>query len=153
VPGTVRGLALAHQRFGKLPWKTVIGPAVTLAQDGFILDKHHAGSLNSVLASGRDMAELQRVFGKPGDGKWAAGDRLVQPDLAKTLKIIAEQGADAFYLGPIADLLAAEMKAGGGLITKDDLAKYQAVERKPTHGSYRGYDVYGPPPPSSGGGP
>ena len=151
VPGTVRGLALAQQRFGKLPWKTVVAPAVKLAKDGFVLDKHHAGSLNSVLASAKNMPELQRVFGKPGGGKWAAGDRLVQPDLAKTLALIADQGADGFYKGSVADLLVAEMKAGGGFITKDDLDGYQAVERKPTHGTYRGYDVFGPPPPSSGG--
>ncbi len=151
VPGTVRGLALAHRRFGKLPWKIVVAPAIKLAQDGFVLDKHHAGSLNSVLTAGKNMPEMQRVFSKPGGGKWGAGDRLVQPDLAKTLAIIAEKGADAFYQGPIADMLVAEMTTGGGVITKDDLAKYQAVERKPSHGTYRGYDVYGPPPPSSGG--
>ena len=79
------------------------------------------------------------------------GDRHVQPDLAKTLRRIAEDGPDAFYKGAIADLIAAEMKAGGGLITKDDLAGYQAMQREPIHGVYRGYDVYGPPPPSSGG--
>ena len=75
----------------------------------------------------------------------------MQPDLAKTLRRIAEDGPDAFYTGLIAEQLVAEMKADGGLITKDDLAKYEAKERKPIHGTYRGYDVYGPPPPSSGG--
>ena len=84
-------------------------------------------------------------------GDWKAGDRLVQKDLARTLRLIADEGPDAFYKGPIADLIAAEMKAGGGLITKDDLAGYHANARKPIHGTYRGYDVYGPPPPSSGG--
>jgi gamma-glutamyltranspeptidase/glutathione hydrolase len=151
VPGTVRGMELAHRRFGKLPWKTVVMPAVRLAKDGFVLDAHQAGSLNSVLAAAKDAAELQRVFGRPDGRAWSEGDRLAQPDLAKTLRLIAEQGPDAFYRGPVADLLVAEMKAGGGLITKDDLAKYQANERKPVHGTYRGYDVYGPPPPSSGG--
>jgi gamma-glutamyltranspeptidase/glutathione hydrolase len=151
VPGTVRGLALAHQRYGKLPWQDVVTPAVKLAGDGFRLDEHHAGSLNNVLAAAMDMPELQRVFGRAGGGKWSPGDRLVQPDLAKTLRLIADRGADAFYRGAIADLLASEMKAGGGLITKDDLDKYQAVARQPIHGTYRGYDVYGPPPPSSGG--
>jgi gamma-glutamyltranspeptidase/glutathione hydrolase len=151
VPGTVRGLALAHQRFGKLPWKTLVLPAVKLARDGFLLDGHHVGSLNTVLAAARDNEELQRVFGRSDGHVWAEGDRLVQPDLAKTLSLIAEQGADAFYQGPIADLLAAQMKAGGGLITKEDLANYKALQRQPIHGTYRGYDVYGPPPPSSGG--
>ncbi len=92
-----------------------------------------------------------RVWQGRRRGRWKAGDRLVQPDLAKTLRRIAEDGADGFYKGETADLLAAEMKADGGLITKDDLASYQAKERAPIHGTYRGYDVYAPPPPSSGG--
>jgi gamma-glutamyltranspeptidase/glutathione hydrolase len=75
----------------------------------------------------------------------------VQTDLGRTLRLIADQGPDAFYVGPIADQIADEMKSGGGLITKADLAQYQAQERKPIHGTYRGHDVYGPPPPSSGG--
>lgn len=150
VPGTVRGLALAHKKFGKLPWRDLVTPAVALAADGFEIDRSLAGSLNGVVEKSDDFPELKRVFGKDG-GRWKAGDRLVQPDLAKTLQLIAEGGPDAFYTGPIAEQIAAEMKAGGGLITKDDLAKYAAKERKPVHGTYRGYDVYGPPPPSSGG--
>jgi gamma-glutamyltranspeptidase / glutathione hydrolase len=151
VPGTVRGLALAHQRFGKLPWKTVVLPAIELADKGFALDAHHAKSLNDVLASATGFAELQRVFGKPDGKKWVPGDRLVQPDLAKTLRLIAEKGPDAFYTGPIGEQIVAEMHTGGGIITGKDLAGYQAVQREPIHGRYRGYDVYGPPPPSSGG--
>src|SRR5262249_38503587 len=150
VPGTVRGLELAHKRYGRLPWKNLVLPAVALAQNGFEIDRSLANSLNSAVASSDEFAELKRVFGKEGD-RWKAGDKLVQSDLAKTLKLIAEQGADAFYTGPIADQIAAEMKAGGGLITKADLAKYEAKERKAIHGTYRGYDVYAPPPPSSGG--
>jgi gamma-glutamyltranspeptidase/glutathione hydrolase len=152
VPGTVRGLALAHQKFGKLPWKTVLLPAVKLAEEGFVLDQHHANSLNGVLKGAKAFPELLRVYGK-NNGKelWKAGDRLVLPDLGRTLRLIAEQGADAFYKGPIAEQIVAEMKAGGGLITKADLAGYQAQLREPVHGTYRGYDVYGPPPPSSGG--
>src|SRR5262249_51229562 len=80
-----------------------------------------------------------------------AGDRFIQKDFAHSLALIAENGPDAFYKGPIADLIAAEMKAGNGLITKTDLAAYHANVRDPIHGTYRGYDVYGPPPPSSGG--
>jgi gamma-glutamyltranspeptidase/glutathione hydrolase len=152
VPGTVRGLALAHQRFGKLPWKDLVLPAVKLADEGFVLNAVLASSLNWVVATSSEFPELVRVFGKNG-GKddWTAGDRLVQKDLAWTLRLIAEQGPDAFYKGPIADKLVAEMKAGGGLISAADLAAYQANARKPIHGTYRGYDVYGPPPPSSGG--
>ncbi len=152
VPGTVRGMELAHKRFGKLPWKDLIEPAVRLAEKGFSLDAQLASSLNSVVVQGRAFAELRRVFGKDGGkGRWKAGDRLVQPDLARTLRLIAAKGPDAFYTGPIADQLVAEMKAGGGLIAKEDLAAYRAMERVPVHGTYRGYDVYGPPPPSSGG--
>ena len=151
VPGTVRGLALAHQRFGKLAWGKVLEPAIRLAREGFPLDAHHAGSLNNILAAAPEMAELQRVFGRPDGRAWRAGDRLTQPDLAQTLRHLADHGPDAFYTGPVADLLLAEMKAGGGLINRDDLLNYRAIERQPIHGSYRGYDVYGPPPPSSGG--
>jgi gamma-glutamyltranspeptidase/glutathione hydrolase len=152
VPGTVRGLALAHQRFGKLPWKEVILPAVKLAEEGFVLDDPLAGSLNGVVAGSADFPELRRVLGKDGGAaSWRAGDRLVQKDLGRTLRRIAEEGPDAFYKGPIADLIAAEMRAGGGLITRGDLAAYRAKVRAPIHGTYRGYDVYAPPPPSSGG--
>jgi gamma-glutamyltranspeptidase/glutathione hydrolase len=151
VPGTVRGLELAHRQFGKLPWKSVVLPAVAIAKAGFVLDKHHAASLNKVLAAARDFSEMQRVYGKPAGGDWQVGDRLVQPDLAGTLRLIAEEGGDAFYTGPIAAQIVAEMQAGGGLITRDDLAKYRAMQREPIHGVYRGYDVYAPPPPSSGG--
>jgi gamma-glutamyltranspeptidase/glutathione hydrolase len=149
VPGTVRGLALAHQRHGKLPWKDLLQPAIKLAQDGFVLDKRLAGSLNALVAVSPDFPELRRVYGQPGG--WKAGDRLVQSDLAKTLRQISEQGPDAFYKGPIAEQIVAEMKRGGGLISSDDLAGYQAKVRAPIHGTYRGYHIYGPPPPSSGG--
>jgi gamma-glutamyltranspeptidase/glutathione hydrolase len=151
VPGTVRGLALAHQKFGKLPWKTVLSPAIALAADGFTLDAHHADSLNRILASAGSFAELQRVYGRKDGKPWSSGDRLVQPDLAHTLRRLAVDGPDAFYRGPIAELIVAEMKTGGGLITSADLSAYQAVEREPIRGSYRGHDVYAPPPPSSGG--
>jgi gamma-glutamyltranspeptidase/glutathione hydrolase len=152
VPGTVRGLALAHQKFGKLPWKDLVLPAVKLAEDGFAIDNALASSLNWIVGSSDDFPELRRVLGKKqGRADWKAGDRLVQKDLGKTLRLISEQGPDAFYKGLVADLIAAEMKRGGGLITKTDLAAYRAHARTPIHGTYRGYDVYGPPPPSSGG--
>jgi gamma-glutamyltranspeptidase/glutathione hydrolase len=152
VPGTVRGLALAHQRFGKLPWKDVIMPAVRLAEDGFVIDEALASSLNWVVGSSGAFPELRRVLGKnQGAADWRAGERLIQKDLGATLRLIAEKGPDAFYLGPVAAKIVAEMKAGGGLITKEDLAAYHANVRRPIHGTYRGYDVYSPPPPSSGG--
>ncbi len=152
VPGTVSGLYLAHQRFGKLPWKDVVLPAVELAEKGFLINEVLASSLNHVLAFSDEFHEFQHCFGKNnGKENWRAGDRLVQKDLAKTLQLIADKGPDGFYKGSVADLFAAEMKRGNGLITKEDLARYQAKERKPVHGTYRGYDVYAPPPPSSGG--
>jgi gamma-glutamyltranspeptidase/glutathione hydrolase len=152
VPGTVRGLALSHQHFGKLPWKDVLQPAIHLAAKGITLDEHLASSLNWIVASARQFPELRRAYGKNnGNEEWDAGDLFVQPDLAETLRLLAAQGPEVFYTGSIADKIAAEMQAGGGLITKADLAAYRAHERRPIHGTYRGYDVYGPPPPSSGG--
>ena len=152
VPGTVRGLALAHQRFGKLRWQQVVAPAVELADNGFVLSEGLARSLNSQVAGA--MAPYPAsvaAYGKPGGGKWMAGDRLVLKDLAKTLRAIGSDGPDVFYTGWIADRIAAEMSAHGGLITKKDLAAYEAKEREPVRGTYRGYDIIAMPPPSSGG--
>lgn len=152
LPGTVRGLELAHREFGKLPWRDLVLPSVELAERGFAIDKYLADSLNELLAESKEFPELRRVYGKDGGtAPWAAGDRLVLPDLAKTLRAIAEPGPDAFYSGPIADQIVAEMRSGNGRITHADLAAYQAQRREPIHGTYRGYDIYGPPPPSSGG--
>jgi gamma-glutamyltranspeptidase / glutathione hydrolase len=152
VPGTVRGLALAHAKYGKLAWKDVVTPAVELAEKGFAVNAPLARGLNGVLADAKTTnAEFKRVYGKPDGTKWQADDTLVLKDLGRTLRIIAEKGADAFYTGDLADLLAKEMKDGGGLIAKADLEAYKAHERKPIHTTFRGYDVYGPPPPSSGG--
>jgi gamma-glutamyltranspeptidase/glutathione hydrolase len=152
VPGTVAGLALAHRKYGKRPWKDLVAPAVRLAEAGFPLDARLAANLNRVTARSAAFPELRRVFGKDGGrGKWQAGDRLKQPDLAKTLRLIAEKGPDTFYKGDIAGQIVAEMKVGGGLITRADLAGYRAKWRKPVRGTYRGYDIYAAPPPSSGG--
>ncbi|PYR76351.1 MAG: gamma-glutamyltransferase [Acidobacteria bacterium] len=152
VPGTVRGLARAHRRFGKLAWKDVVMPAVDLAEQGFVISDALARSLNGQLAGamGHFQASVE-AYGKPGGGTWSGGDRLVLTDLAKTLRSIALDGPDAFYKGWIADAIAEDMKAHGGLITKADLAAYQAKERKPLRGHYRGYEVISVPPPSSGG--
>jgi gamma-glutamyltranspeptidase / glutathione hydrolase len=151
VPGTLRGLELAHKKFGKLPWKDLVAPAIRLADEGFVLDAPMVKSLNEVMKKAKN-EEFRRQFGKEaGKTPWQVSDRLVQKDLAKTLQRIGEGGAGAFYSGALAELLVAEMKAGVGYVTKEDLAAYQAKERKPIHGTYRGYDIYGPPPPSSGG--
>ncbi|HEY2786418.1 MAG TPA: gamma-glutamyltransferase [Fimbriiglobus sp.] len=154
VPGTVRGLALAHSKFGTLPWKDLVAPAAKLAGDGFAMDAALARRLNNVLADRRTRnAEFVRVYGKNGTRteKWAAGDVLKLPDLAKTLTAIMEKGPDAFYTGAIAALLEKEMRAGGGIMTAADLAAYKAKERTPVQGTYRGNTIVGPPPPSSGG--
>ena len=153
VPGTVRGLFLAHSKLGKLPWDELLEPAIKLAQDGYLLDAAGARAINGMLKplEGAQFAETKRVFGKPDGKEWRRNDRLVQPDLARTLVRIATDGPKGFYAGPIAELIVAEMQRGDGLITRDDLVKYRAVERRPVHGTYRGYDIYGVPPPSSGG--
>jgi gamma-glutamyltranspeptidase / glutathione hydrolase len=151
VPGSVAGLFLAHRKFGKLKWRDVVVPAVELAEEGFTIDDPLARSLNSVLALARTEPDFRRAFGKEDKSPWAAGDRLLQKDLARTLRLIAENGPDAFYKGPIADQIVAEMKSGKGLITREDLAAYNAKERVPVHGTYRGYDIYSAPLPSSGG--
>jgi gamma-glutamyltranspeptidase/glutathione hydrolase len=151
VPGTVRGLELAHKKFGKLPWKDLVAPAVALAE-GFTMSASLARSLNREIQG--PMAPFPAslaAFGKPGGGDWIEGDRLVQSDLAKTLRAIARDGPNAFYKGWIADRIAEDMKANGGLITKRDLAAYKARERAPILGTYKGYGIVSMAPPSSGG--
>ncbi len=152
VPGAVRGLELAHKKFGKLPWKDVVMPGVQLAEQGFRLSSALARGLNrEVQGRMKPFPASVAAYGKPGGGDWAEGDRIVLSDLGKTLRAIADGGADAFYNGPIADLIAADMKANGGIISKEDLAAYEAKERTPLKGTFRGYDIVSMPPPSSGG--
>jgi gamma-glutamyltranspeptidase / glutathione hydrolase len=152
VPGTVRGLALAHKRLGKLPWKELVTPAAQLAEEGFVLSDALARSLNGQLsgAMGRFPSSVG-AYGKPGGGEWASGDRIVMKELGKTLRSIANNGADVFYRGWIADRVVEDMAANGGLITKEDLVKYEAKERTAVRGQYRGFDIIAMPPPSSGG--
>jgi gamma-glutamyltranspeptidase/glutathione hydrolase len=151
VPGTVRGLEMAHRKFGKLRWREVVMPSVALA-DGFAISASLARGLNRELEG--PMATFPAsvaAFGKPGGGAWAEGDRLVQTDLSKTLRAIADGGADVFYKGWIADRIADDMSANGGLISRKDLAVYRAKQRKPVRGRYKGYEIISMPPPSSGG--
>ena len=168
VPGTVRGLAAAHARWGKRPWNELIRPAIRLAREGFVITADLAQGLNSQLGpiakEGKPTSRSRNDFGRMGDypesvaalGKadgspWHAGDRLVQPDLAATLQRIAEQGPDEFYTGRTADLIATYMEEHGGYITRDDLKGYEAKVRPPVHTTFRGFDVYGAGPASSGG--
>ena len=152
VPGSVRGLALAHKRFGRLPWKDVVMPGVLLAEDGFTISAGLARGLNTQLsgAMGKFPASVE-AYGKPGGGTWAGGDRIVLKDLGKTLRAIATDGPDAFYKGWIADRFAEDMAANGGLISKEDLAAYEAKERAALKGTYRGYEIASMGPPSGGG--
>jgi gamma-glutamyltranspeptidase / glutathione hydrolase len=152
VPGTVRGLALAHEKFGRLPWTDVVTPAATLASGGFLISASLARSLNAELeGSMQPFAASIAAYGKPGGGAWVEGDRLVLPDLGRSLQSIAKDGADAFYEGWIADRIAGEMARNGGLITSADLAAYRAKARTPVKTSFLGYEVVSMPPPSSGG--
>jgi gamma-glutamyltranspeptidase/glutathione hydrolase len=151
VPGTVAGLALALERYGSLPLAKVLAPAIRLAEDGIEVDADLAGSLAKARKRFARWPETMKIFFKPDGSPYQAGERLVQTDLAWSLKRIAEHGAKAFYEGAIADRIAADMTAHGGPITLDDLKAYKAVVREPVHGSYRGYDIASMPPPSSGG--
>ena len=152
VPGTVRGMEVAHRRFGKLPWRDVVMPAVELAETGFVMTDGLARSLNSEVTGrmSRFPASVA-AYGKPGGGQWAGGDRLILADLGKTLRTIATNGADGFYTGWVADAIADDMRANGGIITKADLAQYEAKVRTPVRGTFRGYEIISMPPPSSGG--
>jgi gamma-glutamyltranspeptidase/glutathione hydrolase len=151
VPGSVRGLEMAHRRFGTLPWRDVVMPGVRLAEQGFVVSEGLARSLNAELDRMAPFPASIAAYGKRGGGEWQAGDRMVLPDLARTLRAIASDGGDAFYKGWIADRIAEDMAANGGLITRDDLAVYAAKVRTPVRGSYRGFEIVSMPPPSSGG--
>ena len=153
VPGTVRGLALAHQRFGRLPWRELVVPAVDLARDGFAIDAAVAADLNKVLARSDTtrFAELHRIYARSDGKPWQVGDRLVQRELAAVLAAIADRGPEAFYAGPVADLIVAEMRRGDGLVTIDDLAGYRPIEREPLRTTYRDCEILAVPPSSSGG--
>jgi gamma-glutamyltranspeptidase/glutathione hydrolase len=150
VPGTVRGMKLAHEIYGTIDWADLVEPAVRLASDGFIMGDGLARSLNGQVR-GSNNDEFKRVYGKPDGEQWRGGDRIVMPDLGRTLARIAERGTDGFYKGETAELLVKEMERGGGYIAMEDLARYRARVRQPIQFSYRGYEVLSAPPPSSGG--
>ena len=152
VPGTVRGLALAHRKYGKLPWREVVMPAAELATRGFLLDSSLARGLAREVAQAMEpYPSSVATYGKPGGATWQPGDTLVLADLGRTLRAIATRGPNVFYTGWIADSIAAEMSRNGGLISKKDLAAYRAKERAPVQGTFRGYRIVSMPPPSSGG--
>ena len=149
-PGSVAGLALAHERWGRRPWRELVAPAVKLARDGFSVTAPLATSLREVATDLRKYPASWSQFTKEGTF-YEVGDRLAQPSLGRTLARIRDRGVAGFYEGETADLLVAEMKRRNGLITHADLKSYEAVERPAVTGNYRGYEIIGMGPPSSGG--
>jgi gamma-glutamyltranspeptidase/glutathione hydrolase len=149
VPGTVRGFEHASRKYGKKPWAEMVRPAVELASKGFPLSYSQAQSLKNTRGLDR-FPETERIFQRGGKF-YEAGETFTQPDLARTLERIARLGANDFYEGETARLLAKDMAAHGGLITLEDLKTYAVVEREPLIGTYRGYGIITAPPPSSGG--
>lgn len=145
VPGTVAGTLLALEKYGTMSRQEVIQPAIDLAENGWILDRPMGGDRFKIFPS------TNKVFNKPDGSRYEENDLFIQKDLAKTLKAIAEKGRDGFYKGAVADLFVKTIEAHNGLITKEDLENYQAVERPPVTGTYRGYDITSMGPPSSGG--
>jgi gamma-glutamyltranspeptidase/glutathione hydrolase len=141
VPGSVDGLLDLLERFGTMTREQVLAPAIALAEDGFELNEDLAGQFQENLEGFRAHPASLAVFTKNGE-PYVAGDVWKQPDLAKTLKLIAEHGRDGFYTGETADLIVAEMERNNGLITHEDLATYTSVWREPVRGTYRGHDIF-----------
>ena len=150
VPGSVAGLHRAWSDHGRLSWRRLLEPAVSLARDGFVLTHARAASLAGVLPRMARYPASVAAFSN-GGAPYAAGERFRQPDLAGTLELIAAEGPDGFYRGRTAALVAEEMAEHGGLITEADLAAYEPRVREPVRGNYRGYEILSMPPPSSGG--
>ncbi len=152
VPGTVAGLWMAHRRLGSRPWAELVEPAIRLAGEGFPSSWAMQGWLRSLQSLDDPLhAATRAAFLKNGEDVYEPGETFRQPDLARTLRRIQREGPKGFYEGETARLIADFMREHGGLITEEDLRRYEAVERAPVHGTYRGYDVYAMPPPSSGG--
>jgi gamma-glutamyltranspeptidase/glutathione hydrolase len=149
VPGTVAGIAEAHRLFGSLPWPLLLEPAVELARGGLELTPTQALVHELLDAVLRRQPEGRRVYGESGPLR--EGERLVMPDLARTLEALAGAGAGLFYRGELAQAIADSCRAGGGRLTRQDLAAYRVVRRQPVRVAYRGHEFASNPPPSSGG--
>ncbi len=146
VPGTVRGLELAHKKYGRKPWAELLNPAIELATEGYSVSYSMDSSLGSHASLLARFPDSKRIFLNAH-----FGEKLVQPELAATLKRIRDRGASDFYDGETGQKLAAAMAAHGGLITLADLEKYHAEESQPLNGRYHGYEIVTAPPPSAGG--
>jgi gamma-glutamyltranspeptidase/glutathione hydrolase len=149
VPGTVDGMINAHSKYGKLPFKEVIQPAIDIAEKGFPVTGRQADDLNSNRKVFTERNSFRPAFVK--DSPWKEGDTLVQSDLAVTLKRIRDFGRDGFYSGKTASLIIREMNRGNGIISEQDLKEYHSVSRVPLTADYKGYKIITAPPPSSGG--
>ncbi len=150
VPGSVAGLWAMHQRFGKLRWRDVLAPAIALARDGHVLDSTRARSLANSQQRFQRFGATMRYWVRQ-DRNWHVGDTLRQPDLARTLQLIADSGRAGFYRGRTAELIVAEARRTGGVISLHDLDDYQPAWREPVRGTYRGHRIISMPPVSSGG--
>jgi len=150
VPGTVAGLELALQRYGTQPRAALLAPAIALAREGFVLEQGDVDLLDVAAEDLRKDPAAAAIFLDHGH-PWRAGQRLVQADLARTLRRIGEQGPRGFYTGATAAALVAASRAGGGILAAADLDQYRAIERPPVECDYRGYHIVSAPPPSSGG--
>ena len=150
VPGTVAGLTMALEKYGTISLAQALQPAIALAENGFVVTQDFVDSLNFARRFLAQHPTSKSIFYPDGNPP-AVGSIFKQPQLARSLRLIATQGQKAFYQGEIAQAIAQEMADNGGLISLEDLAKYQPVERKPVQGNYQGYDIYSMPPPSSGG--
>jgi gamma-glutamyltranspeptidase/glutathione hydrolase len=151
VPGTVAGFALALEKFGTMSLMQVLQPAINLARNGFAIPNRFVEGIAARKQVFEKWPASKKKFFKQDGSSYIAGEIFKQPDLAKTLQLIADKGAAGFYTGETARLIASEMEKHNGIISYEDLANYRAVIRQPIHGTYRGYDVYSMSPPSSGG--
>ena len=149
VPGTVHGFWSVHQKFGSLPWADLIQPSIMLAERGFMMSDYMAETLSNYFEKMSYYDETQNIFLKNYPN--LKDSRLIQNDLAKTLKRIQKNGLKGFYSGETAQLIATDMKENGGLITEQDLLEYRSIWRDPIKGTYRGKTIVTMPPPSSGG--
>ncbi|MBE9125200.1 MULTISPECIES: gamma-glutamyltransferase [unclassified Coleofasciculus] len=151
VPGTVAGLTMALEKYGTISLERALQPAIELAENGMQVSEFLHNSLVAVKDSMQVSPASMEIFYKPGVIPYEVGEIILQKDLARSLRQLTQDGAKAFYQGAIADAIVADMAANGGLITKEDLADYKPVIREPIRGTYRGYEIYSMPPPSSGG--
>lgn len=147
IPGSVAGVFEVYQKFGSLPFKELIQPAIDLAKKGFTITKKQADDLNNATDRFRKVNNYKTIF----DKEWKAGDLLIQNELAKTLERIRDFGKDGFYKGKTADFLVNYITELGGIITHDDLQKYEAIWRKPIEFSYKDYQITSMTLPASGG--